>query len=76
MIRSGVAASDVAFGALFFASAATDFSDAGGISVAPPEGAGAPGSVAGSDIVLSLLYRVEMWYGSDAFRRYQAESVK
>ena len=47
--RSGVAAYDVSVGALFFASAATDFSDAGGILVAPS--AGAPGSAAGSDIM-------------------------
>jgi hypothetical protein len=48
IMRSGVAASSSSFGALFFASLATDFSEAGGMLVAPVEGA--PGSAAGSDI--------------------------
>jgi hypothetical protein len=40
-------------GALFFASAATLFSDGAGTFVAPLEGAGAPGSAVGSDIFAS-----------------------
>ena len=48
MTRSGVAAYEVIVGAFFFTSAAMDFSDAGGMLVAPFDGA--PGSAAGSDI--------------------------
>lgn len=54
MILSGVLANEInLLGTCFFASAATLFSDAGGIFVAPPEGA--PGCPAGSDMFNGFL---------------------
>lgn len=49
-MRSGVLASDwMRFGTWALTSAATDFSEAEGMLVAPPEGA--PGSADGSDMI-------------------------
>ena len=57
MSLSGVLASETSlFGTFFFTSAATDFSEAGGMFVAPP--VGAPGSAVGSDMSLMAVMLV------------------